>query len=83
MLNFCETKLAKEEFKGAKKPLNIWDVNINNIVVSQLISTKTHYKYLIRYLDKVIRLLLLILPKMSGYVKKIKLKMKTNIKPIN
>ena len=35
---------------------------------------KTNSKYLIGYLDKTIRLLVLILPKMRGYVKAIKVK---------
>ena len=51
-----------------KKTINIWDINIGNIVISKLIKTKTVYKYLIGYLDKSIRPLVLILPKMSGYV---------------
>ena len=28
---FGKTKVAKEEFYGAKKPINIWDVNVNNV----------------------------------------------------
>ena len=43
----------------------IWDVNIDNIVISK---RKNNSKYLIGYLDKVIKPLLLIFPKMSGYV---------------
>ena len=39
------------------------------MVISKLTETKTNYKYLIEYLDKAIRLLVLILPKMNGYVK--------------
>ena len=34
MLKFGKTKVAKEEFYGAKKPRNIWDVNVAGIVVS-------------------------------------------------
>ena len=44
-------------------------MDVNNIVISKLIETKTNSKYLIGYLDKLIRPLILILPKMSGYVK--------------
>ena len=40
MLTSGETKVAKEEFYGAKKPINIWDVNVDNIVISNLIETK-------------------------------------------
>ena len=32
MLRFGKTKVANKEFYGAKKPLNILDVNINNMV---------------------------------------------------
>ena len=42
------------------------------IQLSRLVETKTNSKYLIEYLDKFIRLLMLILPKMSGYVKTFK-----------
>ena len=48
---------------------NIWDFIIDNIVTSKLIEIKTNSKYLIGYLHKVIRPLVLMLPKMSGYVK--------------
>ena len=34
--------------------MNIWDVNIDNIVISELVKTKTNAKYLIGYLDKAI-----------------------------
>ena len=45
------------------------------IYLSQkLIETKANSKYLIRYLDKVIRPLVLILPKMRGYVKRFKVR---------
>ena len=68
MLRFGKTKVAKKEFCGAKKPIQIWDVDVNNIVISKLIETKNIFKCLIGYLDKFIRPLVLILPKMSGYV---------------
>ena len=58
--------------------MNIWDVNIDNIVISKLIETKTNSKYLIGYLNKVIRPLVLILSKMSGYVKTFKITDKSN-----
>ena len=57
-----------------KKPTNLWEVNVDNIIISKLIKTENNSKYLIWYLDKVIRELVLILPKMSGYVKKFKAK---------
>ena len=65
MLRFGEAKITKEKFFAAKKPINIWDVNVDNIVISKLFKTKTNSKYSIGYLGKVIRPLVLILPKMS------------------
>ena len=55
MLRFGETKIEKETFYAAKKPIKIWDVNVDNKVISKLIETETNSKYLIGYLDKVIR----------------------------
>ena len=71
MLRFGETKVAKEKFYGAKQPLTIWDVNVDNIVVSKLIESNNS-KYLIGYLNEVIKPLVLILPKISGYIKTLK-----------
>ena len=31
--------------------IKIWDINVDNIVISNLVKTKTNYKYLICYLD--------------------------------
>ena len=66
------TKISKEKNYASKKPLNIWDVNVDNIVISKLVKSKASSKYLICYLDKVIRPLVLILPKVSRYVKTFK-----------
>ena len=73
MVRFGEKETAKEKFYAAKKPIKIWDVNVDNIVISKLIETKTNSKYLIGIkFDKAIRPLVLIVPKMSGYVKTFK-----------
>ena len=32
-----------------KKAINIWDVNVNNAVISKLVETKTNCKHLIGY----------------------------------
>ena len=70
-----EREIAKEKFYAAKKPINIWDINIENIVISKLVKENTNSKYLIRIeFDKAIRPLALIMPKMSGYVKIFKVK---------
>ena len=74
MFRFGETKVAKEKFYAVKKTISIWDVNVDNIVISKLVETKTNSKYLVEYLGKVIRPLdLLVL-----YVlRHLKLKIKT------
>ena len=40
MLRFGKTKVTKEEFYGAAKPIRIWDINVDNKVISKLIETK-------------------------------------------
>ena len=67
MLKFREKKITEEKFYVAKKATNILDVNIDNIVISKLIKKKTSSKYLIGCLDKDIRPLVLIMPKISGF----------------
>ena len=62
-------KITKEKFSAPKRLIKICDVNVNNIVISKLVKTKTNSKYLNGYLDKTIRKLVLIMPKMSRYVK--------------
>ena len=41
---------------------------------SKLIETKTNSRYLVGYSEKAIRPLVLVMPKMSGYVKTFKVK---------
>ena len=67
-------KKAKRKNLCCKKPITVWDVNIDNIVISKLVETKTNSKYLIEYLGQVKIPLVLILPKMSEYVKIFKVK---------
>ena len=64
--------MAKEEFHGAKKPIKTWDTYVDNIVFSKSIKTKNNFKYFIIYLDNVIRPLVLMVPKTSGYAKTFK-----------
>ena len=44
----------------------MWDVNVDNIVISKLVQTKTNSKYLSGYLDKAIRPLVWRMPIMIG-----------------
>ena len=76
-MKFGKSQIAKETFYAAKNPIKIWDVNVDNIVISKLIKTKTNSEYLIGYLDKDKRPLVLIMPKMGGYVKTLKAEVKT------
>ena len=78
MVRFRDKELAKEKFYAAKRPAKILDVNVDNIIISKLVKTKTNSKYLIGYLDKAIRPLVLIMPKISGYVKTFKVEDKIN-----
>ena len=62
-------------FYAAKKPVKIWDVNVDNIIIWKLLETKRNSKYLIGIkFDKVIRPIVLVMPKMIVYVKTFKVK---------
>ena len=74
MARFGDKEIAKERFYAPIRPIKICDVNVDNIVFSKLVKTKTNYKYFIGYLEKAIRPLHFIMPKMSGYVKAFKVK---------
>ena len=37
---------AVKEFYGAKKPTKIWDINVDDIVISDLVETKNNSKHL-------------------------------------
>ena len=69
MLRFGKTKIGKEKFHDVKKLINIWELDANNIVISNLIETNNNSKYLIEYLDEITKPLVSILSKMSEYVK--------------
>ena len=61
-------------FFVSKKPIKIWDIDVDNIVISKLVKTKTNSKYLIGIkFHKAIRPLVLMF-KMSGYVRTFKVK---------
>ena len=57
-----------------KKTIKIWDINVDNTVTKKLVQRKTNLKYLIGCLDKAIRPLVLIIPKMSGHIKTFQVK---------
>ena len=67
MLRFGQKKVTTKKFYAAKKLIKFGMFML--IIISKLIERKTNSKYLIGYLDKAIRPLVLIIPKMSGHVK--------------
>ena len=69
-----EREITKENFYAGKRPIKIWDVNVDHTVPSKLVKSTTNSKYFIAYLDKAIKVLVLIIPKMSGYVNRFKVK---------
>ena len=64
-----QNKNSKKRFYGTKYPTKIWYVNVDNIFVLKLVKTKINTKYLIGYFDNVRRPLVLVLSKISKYVK--------------
>ena len=71
---FYRQRLIRINFNFCIIVKNIWDVNVDTIVIAKLVENKTNSKYLIGYLDKVIRPLVFILLKMSGYVRTFEVK---------
>ena len=37
MVKFGKTEIAKEKFYAAIKSINIWDINVDNVVISKLV----------------------------------------------
>ena len=72
ILRFGKTKVAKEGLYDAKKVLKVWDIYVDDIIISKLVETKDKSKYLIGYLNVIIKPLRLMLSEMSGYVKTFK-----------
>ena len=70
-----EKNTERKKIYVVKRPVKICDVHVDNIVISKLVETKTDSKYLngIKF-HKAIRPLVLIMHKMSGFVKKFKVK---------
>lgn len=44
MIRFGETEIRKEEFYGAKKSIKIWDIDVDNIIISKFVELKTNSK---------------------------------------
>ena len=43
MLRFGDTKVTKKMFDAVQKPIKICDVNVIDIVISELVKTKTNF----------------------------------------
>ena len=72
-MRFGETKVT-EKNSWCKKTYKISEINVDNIVISKTVKTKTNFKCLIGYLVKAIKPFVLIMPKMNWYVKTFKVK---------
>ena len=69
MVRFGEEEIAKEKFHVLKKLIKISDVNVDNIIISKSVKTKTNSTYLIGIKsDKTIRPLVLTMPKTYRYI---------------
>ena len=61
MLRFDKTKVVEKEFYGTKKTIKVWNVGVDNIVISKLFEAKNNSKYFFGYLDEVKRLVVKII----------------------
>ena len=70
-LKFNNVALNKKQFHKSKQPIDIKSVNVDQIVVSdRLKHSDDGFKYFIGYQeDEIVKLLCIILPQMSGYIK--------------
>ena len=44
MVRFGDIEKAKEKFYAAKRPIKNWNVNVDNIVISEVVKTKISSK---------------------------------------
>ena len=70
-LKFNDIILNKKNFYNSKKPIDLFSVNINQIVVSDKFKhNKKVFNHFIGYrVGKIVKPLCIILPQMSGYIK--------------
>ena len=83
MLRSGERNSKKKKIYDGKNPIKNRNVNVNNIVISKLVKTKTNSKCFIGIkIDKAIRPIVFMMPEKSGMLRYLKLK-KIKIKRIN
>ena len=70
-LQFNDIILNKKEFYRSKEPIDLFSVNVDQIVVSDKFKhNKKVFKHLIGYLKgEIVKPLCITLPQMSGYIK--------------
>ena len=70
-LKFNNIRLNKKEFQKSKKPIDLMSVNVYQIVVSNKFKHNNEgFKYFIGYQEgRIFKLLCIILPQISGYIK--------------
>ena len=70
-LKFNNIRVNKKEFHKSKQPIDLKSVNVDQIVVSDKFKHGDEgFKYFIGYQEgEIVRLLCIILPRMSGYIK--------------
>ena len=70
-LKFNNIRLNKKEFHKSKQPIDLMSVNVDQIAVSdKLKHSDEGFKYVIGYQEgEIVKLLCIILPQMSGYIK--------------
>ena len=80
-LKFSNIRVNKKEFHKSKQPIDLMSVNIDQIIVSD--KYKHSEEGYIGYKEnEIVKLLCIILPQMSGYIKYFKNKGKNNGKNI-
>ena len=70
-LKFNNIRVNKKEFHKSKQPIDLMSVNVDQIVVSDKFKHNNEgFKYFIGYQEgEIVKLLCIILPQMSGYIK--------------
>ena len=70
-LKFNNIRLNKKEFHKSKEPIDLMSVNVDQIVVSDKFNHNNEgFKYFIGYQEgEIVKLLCIILPQMSRYIK--------------
>ena len=71
ILKFNNIRINKKEFHKSKEPIDLMSVNVDEIVVSDKFKHSDEgFKYFIGYQEgEIVKLLCIILPQMSGYIK--------------